>query len=159
MVLDRSRRSADCATLFATYRYRVRWEDAAAFKQRMDTDPDFLKELVGLFNAHRPANPKPKPEPVFKPTQKNCRLFKKWLTQRRADEPDTLPTQRAAELLGYYPQKLHRWVKLGQLRAEQVGRFQYCSKAELIAFLATPERMMGGGEVGKEFIAEEKGRS
>ena len=60
----------------ATYRYRVRWEDAVAFKQRMDTDPSFLSELVGMFNTHRPAKPKPKPEPVLKPTQKNCRLYK-----------------------------------------------------------------------------------
>ena len=54
----------------ATYRYRVRWEDAVAFKQRMDTDPSFLSELVGMFNTHCPAKPKPKPEPVLKPTQK-----------------------------------------------------------------------------------------
>ena len=113
----------------ATYRYRVRWEDAVAFKQRMDTDPSFLSELVGMF--------------------------KKWLTQRWTDEPDALPTQRVADLLGCYPQKIHRWVKLGQLPAEQVGRFQYCSKAELISFLATPERMMGCGEVVGEFLKTE----
>ena len=136
----------------ATYRYRVRWEDAVAFKQRMDTDPNFLRELVGMFNTHRPAKPKPKPEPVLKPTQKNCRLFKKWLTQRWAAEPDALPTQRVAELLGCYPQKIHRWVELGKLPAEQVGRLQYCGKEELITFLATPERMMGCGEVVREFL-------
>lgn len=138
----------------ATYRYRVRWEDAVAFKQRMDTDPSFLSELVGMFNTHCPAKPKPKPEPVLKPTQKNCRLFKKWLTQRWADEPDALPTQRVAKLLGCYPQKIHRWVKLGKLPAEKVGRFQYYSKAELISFLATPERMMGCGEVVNEFAGQ-----
>lgn len=125
----------------ATYRYRVRWEDAVAFKQRMDTDPSFLSELAGQFSSHHPPKPLPKPEAVFRPTLENCRRFGEWLARRWAHEPDALPTQRVAELLGYYPQKIHRWVKLGQLTAEQVGRFQYCSKAELISFLATPERV------------------
>ena len=138
----------------ATYRYRVRWEDAVAFKQRMDTDPSFLSELVGMFNTHCPAKPKPKPEPVLKPTQKNCRLFKKWLTQRWADEPDALPTQRAAQLLGRNPQTLHRWIKEGSLQAVQVGRNQLCSKEELLAFLATPERVLGCRELVGEFLAE-----
>ena len=30
----------------------------------------------------------------------------------------------------------------------------YCSKAELISFLATPERMMGCGEVVNEFAGQ-----
>ena len=138
----------------ATYRYRVRREDAVAFKQRMDTDPNFLSELVGMFNTHRPAKPKPKPEPVLKPTQKNCWLFKKWLTQRWANEPDALPIQRAAQLLGRNPQTLHRWIKEGHLQAVQVGRNQLCSKEELLAFLATPERALGCRELVGEFLAE-----
>ena len=129
----------------ATYRYRVRWEDAVEFKRRMDTDPSFLSELVGMFNTHCPAKPKPKPEPVLKPTQKNCRLFKKWLTQRWADEPDALPTQRAAQLLGRNPQTLHRWIKEGRLQAVQVGRNQLCSKEELLAFWPRRRECWGAG--------------
>ena len=101
---------------------------------------------------HHPPKPRPKQEPVFQPTPENCQRFRQWLAQRWANEPDALPIQRVAELLDCYPQKIHRWVKLGKLPAEQVGRFQYCSKAELISFLATPEGMMGCGEVSREFI-------
>ena len=33
----------------ATYRYRVRWEDAVEFKRRMEEEPGFLGELAGQF--------------------------------------------------------------------------------------------------------------
>ena len=36
----------------ATYRYRVRWEDAVEFKRRMEEEPGFLGELVGQFSSH-----------------------------------------------------------------------------------------------------------
>ena len=57
-------------------------------------------------------------------------------------------------LLGRNPQTLHRWVKEGSLQAVQVGRNQLCSKEELLAFLATPERVLGCRELVGEFLAE-----
>ena len=80
----------------ATYRYRVRWEDAVKFKRRMEEEPGFLGELAGQFSSHHPPKPRPKPEPAFRPTPENCQRFRQWLARRWADEPDALPTQRAA---------------------------------------------------------------
>ena len=138
----------------ATYRYRVRWEDAVEFKRRMEEEPGFLGELAGQFSSHHPPKPRLKPEPVFQPTPENCRRFRQWLAQRWANQPDALPIQRAAQLLGRNPQTLHRWIKEGSLRAVQVGRNQLCSKEELLAFLATPERVLGCRELVGEFLVE-----
>ena len=74
--------------------------------------------------------------------------------QRWANQPDALPIQRAAQLLGRNPQTLHRWIKEGRLQAVQVGRNQLCSKEELLAFLATPERALGCRELVGDFLAE-----
>ena len=139
----------------ATYRYRVRWEDAVEFKRRMEEEPGFLGELAGQFSSHHPPKPRPKREPAFQPTPENCQRFRQWLAQRWANEPDALPTQRAAELLGRTPQTLHRWVKLGKLPATQVGRFQYCPKGELLRFLATPEQLPNCRELLRLFLAQE----
>ena len=138
----------------ATYRYRVRWEDAVEFKRRMEEEPGFLGELAGQFSSHHPPKPRPKPEPVFQPTPENCRRFRQWLAQRWANQPDALPIQRAAQLLGRTPQTLHRWVKLGKLPAAQVGRFQYCPKGELLRFLATPEHLPNCRELLRLFLAQ-----
>ena len=108
------------------------------FKRRMEEEPGFLGELAGQFSSHHPPKPRPKPEPAFRPTPENCQRFRQWLTRRWAGEPDALPTQRAAKLLGRTPQTLHRWVKLGKLPAAQVGRFQYCPKGELLRFFCHP---------------------
>lgn len=138
----------------ATYRYRVRWEDAVEFKRRMEEEPGFLGELAGQFSSHHPPKPRLKPEPVFQLTPENCQRFRQWLAQRWANELDALPIQRAAQLLGRNPQTLHRWVKEGHLQAVQVGRNQLCSKEELLAFLATPERVLGCRELVGDFLAE-----
>lgn len=87
----------------ATYRYRVRWEDAVEFRRRMEEEPGFLGELAGQFSSHHPPKPRPKREPVFQPTPENCQRFRRWLAQRWANEPDALPIQRAAQLLGRNP--------------------------------------------------------
>ena len=84
------------ATGQATYRYRVRWEDAVEFKRRMEEEPGFLGELAGQFSSHHPPKPRPKREPVFQPTPENCQRFRQWLAQRWANQPDALPIQRAA---------------------------------------------------------------
>lgn len=139
----------------ATYRYRVRWEDAVEFKRRMEEEPGFLGELAGQFSSHHPPKPRPKPEPAFQPTPENCQQFRQWLAQRWANEPDALPIQRAAQLLGRNPQTLHRWVKEGSLQAVQVGRNQLCSKEELLAFLATPEHLPNCRELLRLFMAQQ----
>ena len=95
-----------------------------------------------------------KREPAFQPTPENCQRFRQWLAQRWANEPDALPIQRAAQLLGRNPQTLHRWIKEGRLQAVQVGRNQLCSKEELFTFLATPERVLGCRELVGEFLVE-----
>ena len=76
-----------------------------AFKRRMEEETSFLGELAGQFNSHHPPKPRPKPEPAFRPTPENCQRFRQWMARRWADEPDALPTQRAAKLLGRTPRQ------------------------------------------------------
>ena len=101
----------------ATYKYRVRVKDAQAFKRRMDTEPDFLSELMGLFNSGCSSEKRP-PKARIVIGSKN---IEEYLLLLRAALPDALPTQQAARLISVNPQRIHEQIRAGTLHGATLG--------------------------------------
>ena len=120
-----------------THRFLIKISDAKDFKRRMDTESGFLSELYGQFNSgiYKPR------KKLIDPTPENCRAFQKFLTERWADFPDALPTKLAAELIGCAPQRVGDWMRKGVISSVSIGGARYCSKAEFIAYCASPEML------------------
>ena len=116
-----------------THKYRVLVKDARAFKRRMDTEPEFLSELTGLFNNRPPA--------AKKHTIIDSESFQNYLLLRWEALPDALPTQQAAQLIGVNPQRLHEQIRAGKLHGAKIGGRQYCVKVEIIAYASAPKRL------------------
>ena len=135
-----------------TYKYRIRVADARDFKKRMDTEPDFLLELAGLFTCRKS---KEAPKPGNQRVQVDSAAFEKYLLLRWSDLPDALPTKQAARLIGVNPQRLYELIRAGVLHGVKIGGKQYCVKAEIIAHAAMPERLVNPkGEAYKALIEE-----
>ena len=133
-----------------TYKYRVRIEDARTFKRRMDTEPDFLAELSGLFASG--SSPR---HPEKKRTIINSGDFHNYLLLQWEALPDALPTQQAARLIGVNPQRLHEKIKSGALHGVTIRGRQYCVKLEIIAYASTPQRLAHPcGEAYKALIKD-----
>ncbi len=129
----------------ATYKYRVRVKDARAFKQRMDTEPDFLSELAGLFNSRAAAE---RPHATI-----DSEGFQNYLLLLWKELPDALPTQEAARLIGVNPQRIHEHIQAGTLHGAKIGGKQYCVKLEIIAHASAPKRLtQPRGEAYKALI-------
>ena len=124
-----------------THRFLIKISDAKDFKRRMDTESGFLSELYGQFNSgiYKPR------KKLIDPTPENCRAFQKFLTERWADFPDALPTKLAAELIGCAPQRVGDWMRKGVISSVSIGGARYCSKAEVIAYCASPEMLRRPG--------------
>lgn len=54
--------------------------------------------------------------------------------------PDALPTQTAALLVGFAPQRIHKLIKEKALHGITVRAVQYISKSEFIAYISSPKR-------------------
>lgn len=115
----------------STHKYMVRIEDAERFKQRMDSEEGFLRELTGLFNSRHPAA-----LPKKEPTKAQRAALKRQLTKLWAAQPDALPVQTAASLAGVRPQRIYDLLRNGKLHGAKIGTVQYCVKDEVIAWLA-----------------------
>lgn len=124
-----------------THRFLIKISDAKDFKRRMDTEPRFLSELYGQFNSgiYKPR------KKLIEPTLENCLAFQKFLTERWADFPDALPTKLAAELISCAPQRVGDWMRKGVISSVSIGGARYCSKAEFIAYCASPEMLRRPG--------------
>ena len=134
----------------ATHKYRVRREDAIAFKQRMETEPGFLSELTGCFNNGGIVERSPAGERAVIDSQG----FQNYLLLLWASLPEALPTQEAARRIGVNPQRLHELIRAGKLHGVKIGRVQYCVKREIIAYAAAPARLAHpSGEVYKALVA------
>ena len=120
----------------ATYKYRVRVVDARAFKKRMDTEPDFLSELSGLFASGSSSMPAEK-----KRTEIDSTDFQNYLLLLWEELPDALPTQQAAKLISVNPQRLHEKIRAGALHGVTIRGRQYCVKLEIIAYASAPQRL------------------
>ena len=129
----------------ATYKYRVLVKDARAFKRRMDTEPDFLSELAGLFNSRAPTEKK---RIII-----DSEGFQNYLLLLWQALPDALPTQQAARLISVNPQRIHEQIRAGALHGAMIGGRQYCVKAEIIAYASSPKRLtQPRGEAYKALI-------
>ena len=122
----------------ATYKYRVRVKDAQAFKRRMDTEPDFLSELTGLFNSGCSSEKRP-PKARIVIGSKN---IEEYLLLLWAALPDALPPQEAARLISVNPQRIHEQIRAGTLHGATLGGRQYCVKLEIVAYASSPKRLV-----------------
>ena len=139
----------------ATHKYAVKLRDADEFKRKTETQPGFLSELTGKFNS-RKCGKKPH---LINVTEKNCKAFRAYLTEKWADLPDALATKQVATLIGCKPQKLNKAVADGKLYGVIINAVQYISKESLIAYLAAPERLTDVcSDVMREIITEFKER-
>ena len=133
----------------ATHKYRVYVKDARVFKRRMETEPDFLSELTGLFNSGCCSGQ----HPPKKRIAIDSKSFEEYLLLRWAALPDALPTQQAARLIGVNPQRIHEQIRAGTFHGAKVGGRQYCVKVEIIAYASAADRLaQPRGEAYKALI-------
>ncbi len=121
----------------ATHKYRVSREEAEKFKYRMETEDGFLAELVGKFSNRTEHHPRR----ILEPTAENSKAFRLWLEKEWAELPDALPTQTAASLAGFAPQRIHKLIKEKALHGITVRAVQYISKSEFISYISSPKQI------------------
>ena len=121
----------------ATHKYRVSREEAERFKCRMETEDGFLAELAGKF-SNRSGHQLRR---ILEPTAENSKAFRLWLEKEWAELPDALPTQTAASLAGFAPQRIHKLIKEKALHGIKIGSTQYCVKEEFICYMASPQKL------------------
>ncbi|MBE6763168.1 MAG: hypothetical protein E7553_02270 [Ruminococcaceae bacterium] len=121
-----------------THKYRVRVEDAEAFKVRMETDAVLIAALTGQFSSHKNERPKPYRPPINADAA-TAEAFRLWLTARWAELPDALPAVTAAKLCGSEAKVITKLVRDKRIRGTVVGHVMLCVKADWIAWLASVE--------------------
>ena len=121
----------------ATHKYRVSREEAEKFKYRMETEDGFLVELAGKFSNRTERHPRR----ILEPTAENSKAFRLWLEKEWAELPEALPTQTAASLAGFAPQRIHKLIKEKALHGIIVRAVQYISKSEFISYISSPKQI------------------
>lgn len=114
-----------------THRYKIRLEDAKAFRRRMKQEPGFLSELTGMFNTRRT-----KKEPRPAPTEKDIEACRRYWAEMLADQPEALRIPEAAVLTGYTPQRISALCARGEVWSTVVQGKRFCSKESLIQYMA-----------------------
>ena len=121
-----------------THKYQILRTDAAAFKERMDTDPDFLSELKGMFSARK--EPESKRDRNF--SQWDGNRFKKLLTKQWKDVPELISSQQLSKVLQCQPQKIHVLAKDGIVESIKLRGMQYILKDSMIDYLSSPDLLL-----------------
>lgn len=121
----------------ATHKYRVSREEAERFKCRMEIEDGFLAELAGKF-SNRSGHQLRR---ILEPTAENSKAFRLWLEKEWAELPEALPTQTAASLAGFAPQRIHKLIKEKALHGIIVRAVQYISKSEFISYISSPKQI------------------
>lgn len=116
-----------------TYRYRVKRCDAERFKERMEREVDFLRELKGRFGS---GNSSPTATMDCAITDDEREEFREFLTKLWRKYPDALPAKIAAELSEISPQRVNELVRKGVIYGMCVENVQYLSKERLIEYIA-----------------------
>ena len=109
----------------------------ATHKYRMETEDGFLAELVGKFSNRTEHHPRR----ILEPTVENSKAFRLWLEKEWAELPDALPTQTAAFLAGFAPQRIHKLIKEKALHGITVRAVQYISKSEFVSYISSPKQI------------------
>lgn len=128
-----------------TYRYRVKRCDAEKFKERMERETDFLRELKGQFGS-RNFSPKATLDYAIKDDEQM--EFRVYLTKLWKKYPDALPAKKAAEFAEISPQRVNELVRKGVIYGMCVGNVQYLSKEQLIEYIAANCKV---GKLAKSF--------
>lgn len=123
-----------------TYRYRVKRCDAERFKERMEREADFLRELKGQFGSR---NSSPKVTLNYIITDDEREEFREFLTKLWKKYPDALPAKKAAELADISPQRVNELVRKGVIYGICVGNVQYLSKEGVIEYVVKNGRSGG----------------
>lgn len=117
----------------ATHKYRILFADARKFKHRMDTEPNFLSELKGMFSNRGGQEP----HPIKRMSRSDREALRRHLKKEWADLPDALPAKHAAELIGKKPQYIYTLVHKKALRGLTVRAVLYVVKDDLIDLVAS----------------------
>lgn len=128
-----------------TYRYRVMRCDAEKFKERMEREVDFLRELNGRFGS---GNSSQKSALDYIIEDNERKEFQEFLKKLWRKYPDALPAKKAAELVEISPQRVNELVRKGVIHGICVGNVQYLSKERFIEYIAVNCR---AGKLAKSF--------
>lgn len=131
-----------------TYRYRVKRCDAERFKERMDRESDFLKELKGQFGSGNSSSTANLDCAI---TDDEREEFREFLTRLWRKYPDALPAKKAAELAEISPQRVNELVRNGAIYGMCVGNVQYLSKEKFVEYVVGNCR---GGEFVRTFKSQ-----
>lgn len=128
-----------------TYKYKVKRCDAERFKERMEREVDFLRELKGRFGR---GNSSQKAALDYAIEDNERKEFREFLIRIWKKYPDALPAKKAAELADISPQRVNKLVRKGVIYGMCVGNVQYLSKEQLIEYIAVNCR---AGKLVKSF--------
>ena len=117
-----------------THRYRIKYEDARAFKRRMEKEPGCLSELIGMFNT---SGPRKKTPLLLEPTEENCTAFAKYLCNRLQKWPDALTMREAAEMTSMGVQHISGLCAKQRIACTVIKGKRYCSKESLLLYLSS----------------------
>lgn len=117
-----------------THRYQVKLADAEEFKKKMESNPNMLCHLKGLF-SNKPH------ESVVSPSIDSSKAFEDFLTKKWVGVPVALHTREAGQLIGFDYRRINEYCKSGKLQSITMNRMWICTKQSFIAFCAS-EGMM-----------------
>lgn len=127
-------------TEMKTHRYRIKYEDAQAFKRRLEKEPGYLSELTGMFDT---SGPRKKTPPLLEPTEKNCKAFAQYLCNRFRKWPDALTTREAAEMTSMGVQHISGLCAKQRIACTVIKGKRYCSKESLLLYISSDEVILG----------------
>lgn len=118
-----------------THRYQVSREDAEAFKQKIQAQPELLTHLKGMFGSV------PR-QIIIEPSEENSKKFKRYLTERWKNEPDALIVRRASELTGIDHRRIDELCTNSTIQSVRMGRVFVCAKSSFIEYCSTTEMLI-----------------
>jgi len=104
----------------------------------LESDIDLQNQLYGKFGTKKDKKPK---KELLTADSSTCEEFKTYLTKIWREEPDAIPAKRAAELTGFAPQCLYRFIESDKLFAVKVNEKVYISKDSMIKYFSSKERL------------------
>lgn len=114
-----------------TRRFQIKLADAITFLRRLEAGELEGVIPVGAFSGNTSRD-------VPMQEYLDNEELKAFLLERWQDEPDMLPTNRAAALCGYTTSTLNRWAAEGRVPSVRYFGSLLYSKEGLAAFLASP---------------------